>query len=70
MSTVDAEPTGLYFDKFNHNIAYVNIQHPGSDVDRMIQISVVPEAKNYAMMLAGLVLMVAMVRRGKFSSNG
>ncbi|SCX61220.1 alkaline phosphatase PhoX [Nitrosospira sp. Nsp1] len=70
MSTVDAEPTGLYFDKFNHNIAYVNIQHPGSDVDRMIQISAVPEADTYAMMLAGLGLMGAVVRRGRYSSNG
>ena len=70
ISTVDAEPTDLYFDKFNHNIAYVNIQHPGSDADRMIQIYVVPEAKNYAMMLAGLGLMGAVVRRRKFSSDG
>ena len=70
MSTIDAEPTGLYFDKFNHNIAYVNIQHAGSDVDRMIQISAVPEAKTHAMMLAGLVLMGAVVRRRKFPSDG
>ncbi|MGH8683770.1 MAG: alkaline phosphatase PhoX, partial [Nitrosospira sp.] len=63
MSTVDAEPTGLYFDKFNPNIAYVNIQHAGSDMDRTIQISAVPEAKTYAMMLAGLGIMGAVVRR-------
>jgi secreted PhoX family phosphatase len=38
MSTVGAEPTGLYFDPLNPDIAYVNIQHPDSGVDRTIQI--------------------------------
>jgi secreted PhoX family phosphatase len=63
MSTIGAEPTGLYFDKFNPNIAYVNIQHPESLVDSTIQISAVPESKTHAMRLAGLVLMGAVVRR-------
>lgn len=43
MSTAGAEPTGLYFDPFNPNLAYVNIQHPNSGVDRTIRISSVPE---------------------------
>lgn len=51
LSTVGAEPTGLYFDKFNPNVAYVNVQHPLSGVDRTIMISAVPEAETYAMML-------------------
>ncbi|SCY04144.1 hypothetical protein SAMN05216420_10295 [Nitrosospira sp. Nl5] len=71
MATIDAEPTGLYFDKFNPNVAYVNVQHTGSDMDRMIriyvdhpiQISVASEAKTYTMMLAGLGTMAAVVRR-------
>lgn len=54
MNTAGAEPTGLYFDKFNPNIAYVNIQHPSSGVDRTIQISAVPEPESYALLLAGL----------------
>ncbi|ACK73420.1 protein of unknown function DUF839 [Gloeothece citriformis PCC 7424] len=43
MSTIGAEPTGLYFDKFNPKVAYLNIQHTASDIDRTIQITVVPE---------------------------
>lgn len=65
MSTIGAEPTGLYFDKFDPNIAYVNVQHADSDIDRMIQVSAVPEAETYAMMLAGLGLMGAVIRRRK-----
>jgi secreted PhoX family phosphatase len=42
MSTIGAEPTGLYFDKFNPNIAYVNVQHPDSLADSTIMISAVP----------------------------
>jgi|CXWL01.1.fsa_nt_gi secreted PhoX family phosphatase len=49
-----SEFTGLYFDKFNPNKAYVNIQHPTSGVDRLIEISAVPEPGTYAMLLAGL----------------
>jgi len=32
----------------------VNIQHADSDVDRIVQISAVPEPESYALMLAGL----------------
>lgn len=39
LSTKGAESTGLYFDKFKPNIAYVNVQHPDSGVDRTIMIS-------------------------------
>lgn len=65
LSTIGAEPTGLYFDKFNANAAYVNIQHPDSLVDSTILISAVPEPETYAMLLAGLGLMSAMGRRRK-----
>lgn len=54
LRTNDAEPTGLYFDKFNPNVAFVNVQHPGSGNDVMVQISAVPEPETYAMMLCGL----------------
>jgi secreted PhoX family phosphatase len=36
--TVGSEFTGLYFDRRKPNVAYVNIQHPSSGVDRTIQI--------------------------------
>ena len=39
LSTKGAESTGLYFDKFKPNVAYVNVQHPHSGVDRTIMIS-------------------------------
>jgi hypothetical protein len=38
MSTLGAEPTGLYFDINDPNVAYVNIQHTASDTDRLIEI--------------------------------
>lgn len=43
LSTVGAEATGLYFDKFDNNVAYVNVQHPDSLVDSTIMISAIPE---------------------------
>ena len=58
MSTLGAEPTGLYFDKFNPNIAYLNIQHPASGDDRLIMLAV-PEPETYAMLMAGLGLISA-----------
>ncbi len=65
LSTIGAEPTGLYFDKFNPNVAYVNVQHPTSLDDYTIMISAVPEPETYAMFLAGLGLMGFMARRRK-----
>ncbi len=55
--TTGSEFTGLYFDPLNPNRAWVNIQHPNSGVDRMIEITAVPEPETYAMMGAGLGLM-------------
>jgi len=52
--TQGSEFTGLYFDTTNPNRAWVNIQHPASGVDRMIEISAVPEPETYAMLGAGL----------------
>lgn len=40
--TVGSEFTGLYFDLRRANVAYVNIQHPSSGVDRTIEISGAP----------------------------
>ena len=53
LSTVGAEPTGFYFDPLRPNVAYLDVQHAGSDVDRTIQISAVPEPGTVSLLLAG-----------------
>jgi len=62
MSTLGAEPTGLYFDPFNSNRAYVNVQHANSDIDRTIVFEV-PEPASMSLVLGGLVAMGAFGRR-------
>lgn len=63
--TQGSEFTGLYFSKTDPNVAYVNIQHPTSGNDRLIQVTAVPEPESYAMMLAGLGLLGVVARRRK-----
>lgn len=65
LQVAGAEPTGLFFDPYDGTKAYLNFQHPGSDNDRLVMISVsaVPEPETYAMFLAGLGLMGAVARR-------
>ena len=45
LTTVGAEATGLYFDPFNPHLAYINVQHPDSGVDRTIML-MAPPANN------------------------
>ncbi len=56
LATASGEPTGLFFDPTNPNIAYVNVMFQGG-TDRLIQITAVPEPGSYALMLAGLGLL-------------
>lgn len=65
--TPGSEFTGLYFDKFDPNRAFVNIQHPADGIDRTLMITAVPEPESYAMMLAGLGLIGGIARRRKTS---
>lgn len=65
MSTVGAEPTGLFFSLVDPNKAWVNVQHPTSGNDRLIEITAVPEPESYAMLLAGLGLVGAIARRSR-----
>ncbi|MCC6242085.1 MAG: DUF839 domain-containing protein [Gemmatimonadaceae bacterium] len=65
MATVGAEPSGLYFSPFDPNVAYINAQHTGSDIDRTIMISAVPEPSTIILMAAGMagLLLVSRSRR-------
>lgn len=63
--TPGSEFTGLYFDKFNTNVAYVNIQHPSTGNDRLVMLSAVPEPQTYALVFSGLAVLGAMSRRRK-----
>ena len=63
--TQGSEMTGLFFSLTDPNKAFVNIQHPSSGVDRLIEISAVPEPSTYAMLLGGLGLVGFVARRRK-----
>ncbi len=63
LSTLGAEPTGLYFDIANPNLAFINVQHPSSGVDRLIEISAVPESAPAALLLLGLATLGARLRQ-------
>lgn len=63
--TQGSEFTGLYFSKTNPNLAYVNIQHPSSGNDRLIEIAAVPEPESYGLALVGLLLAGVAARRNK-----
>ncbi|MEO7273125.1 MAG: alkaline phosphatase PhoX [Vicinamibacterales bacterium] len=63
LTTAGAEPTGLYFNPFNPNVAYINVQHADSDVDRTIEITAVPEPATLGLMLTGLGMAGSRLRR-------
>jgi secreted PhoX family phosphatase len=63
LSTLGAEPTGLYFDKFDPSVAYVNVQHPASGDDQLIRLHAVPEPGALVLALTGLGLMGTAGRR-------
>ena len=64
LSTLGAEPTGFYFDPFRPNIAYIDVQHAASDIDRTIEINAVPEPGTVALLVAGIAGLV-LTRRSR-----
>lgn len=67
MATAGAEPTGLYFDVTNPNLAFVNVQHPTSGNDQLFQISTgaaVPVPATAAVLMGGLGIL-GLTRRRK-----
>lgn len=61
LSTLGAEPTGLYFNPFDPSIAYLNVQHAQSDIDRTIQITAnvsVPEPNCLFLFLLGMLYLI------------
>ena len=54
--TQGSEMTGLYFDPFNANRAWVNIQHPASGNDRMLELTAAPVPVPAAVWLLGSAL--------------
>ncbi len=67
--TPGSEFTGLYFDKFKPNVAYVNIQHPSTGDAPLVMLSAVPEPETYALALGGLGVMGLMARRRRNGSK-
>ncbi|MGI9456657.1 MAG: alkaline phosphatase PhoX, partial [Aeoliella sp.] len=65
-----AEPTGLFFDPFNSDVAYVNVQHPLSGNDNLVQITVVPEPPSVLLILAGSVSFLVLRQRPPLSVIG
>ena len=63
LSSLGAEPTGLYFDITNPSIAYVNVQHPSNGIDRLVQLTAVPEPTTWALMIIGFGIIGAGRRR-------
>ncbi len=47
LTTAGAESTGLYFDKFDPNKAYINVQHPTDGIDRTIMLTATPSAVRF-----------------------
>ncbi|MEP6834987.1 MAG: alkaline phosphatase PhoX [Gemmatimonas sp.] len=62
LSSIGAEPTGLYFSSTDPNVAYINVQHPDNDIDRTIQITATPEPGTAALALVGMIAMAIVVR--------
>jgi uncharacterized protein len=62
LSTIGSEGTGLYFNPFDSNIAYLNVQHSNSDIDRTIQITAhatsIPEPGTLSLFASGLLSLV------------
>lgn len=65
LTTAGAESTGLYFDKFNPNKAYINVQHPADGIDRTIELTAAPVPVPGATWLFGSALIgfIAKARR-------
>lgn len=57
LTTASAESTGLYFDKFDSNKAYINVQHPADGIDRTMELTAAPVPVPGAAWLFGSAIM-------------
>lgn len=65
LTTAGAESTGLYFDKFDPNKAYINVQHPSDGIDRTIELTAAPVPVPGAAWLFGTALFGFIIKRRK-----
>mgnify|MGYP002635317981 CR=1 FL=1 len=66
LRTSGAEPSGLFFSLADPNVAYVNVQHPSSGNDALVELRAVP-VPGAALLIGGVLFGLAGLARRKQS---